>query len=237
MKMQFQYGTRIIQFDVLYRNRKTLEIGVELPDKVTVVAPLGTSEEVILQKVKSRAAWIVQKLFLFQRMEVQPIRREMVNGESFLYLGRNYSLQLILDSGVKKPEVKLFQGKFYVTTPDKDESRIKQALEQWYRAKTLEKVQERVSYYQRYFDVSPTAIRVKEQQKRWASCTARNELLFNWRCVMAPSPVLDYIVVHEMCHMYHKNHSRDFWELLASILPDYEDRKEWLKNYGVRMDM
>lgn len=237
MKMQIQFGTRTIPFEVIYRKRKTLEIGVEPPDRVTVVAPADTPKDVILQKVRSRAAWIVQKLFLFQRMEVQPIKREYVNGESFLYLGRNYSLQLIVDPNIKKPEVKLYQGKFYVTTPDRNEQRIRRAMEQWYRSKTLEKVMERISYYQRYFDRKPAAVRVKEQQKRWASCTARNELLFNWRCVMAPSPVLDYIVVHEMCHMYHKNHSRDFWELLASILPDYEDRKEWLKNYGVRMDM
>lgn len=235
--MQIQFGTRTIPFEVIYRKRKTLEIGVEPPDRVTVVAPADTPKDVILQKVRSRAAWIVQKLFLFQRMEVQPIKREYVNGESFLYLGRNYSLQLIVDPNIKKPEVKLYQGKFYVTTPDRNEQRIRRAMEQWYRRKTLEKVMERISYYQRYFDRKPAAVRVKEQQKRWASCTARNELLFNWRCVMAPSPVLDYIVVHEMCHMYHKNHSRDFWELLASILPDYEDRKEWLKNYGVRMDM
>ena len=237
MKMQIQFGTRTIPFEVIYRKRKTLEIGVEPPERVTVVAPADTPKDVILQKVRSRAAWIVQKLFLFQRMEYQPIKREFVNGESFLYLGRNYSLQLIVDPNIKKPEVKLYQGKFYVTTPDRNEQRIRRAMEQWYRSKTLEKVMERISYYQRYFDRKPAAVRVKEQQKRWASCTTRNELLFNWRCVMAPSPVLDYIVVHEMCHMYHKNHSRDFWELLASILPDYEDRKEWLKNYGVRMDM
>jgi len=235
--MQIQFGAKTIPFEVIYRKRKTMEIRVEPPDRVTVVAPQGTPHEVILQKVYGRASWIVQKLLLCRQIESRPIRREFVNGESFLYLGRNHSLQLILDASLKKPAVKLYRGKFYVTTPDQDEQKIRQAMEQWYRAKTLEKVKERVAYYQRYFEQKPAAIRVKEQKKRWASCTARDELLFNWRCVMAPAPVLDYIVVHEMCHMCHKNHSKAFWDLVTSILPDYQESKEWLKKYGVRMDL
>lgn len=154
-----------------------------------------------------------------------------------MYLGRNYSLQIQTDESIKKPVVRLYQGKFFVTVPSKNEDLIKQALEQWYREKTREKVLERIQYYQHFFKKKPADVRVKEQQKRWASCTTYDELLFNWRCVMAPSYVLDYIVVHEMCHMYYKNHSQEFWDMLASIIPDYERRKEWLKKHGVRMDL
>lgn len=237
MKLSFQYGTKDIECEVKYRNRKTIEVSVEPPDKVTVVAPEGTTNEVILNKVKSKASWIVQRLFEFEHMEFQPIKREYVNGESFMYLGRNYSMQIFIEEKKKKPEIKLHQGKFYVFSNTKDEAKIQKAMEQWYREKALEKVKERVDYYQHYFKKKPTEIKVKEQQKRWASCTSKNELLFNWRCVMAPSNVLDYIVVHEMCHMYHKNHSQEFWDLLSSIMPDYERRREWLRNYGVRMDL
>lgn len=237
MQLSIRYGTKIIEFDVEYRDRKTMEISVEAPDKVYVVAPLGTSEQVIENKVKSKAAWIVQKLYTFRDMEYRRIPREYVNGESFMYLGRNYSLQIQIDENIRKPEVQLYRGKFYVTASCKNEDLIKQAMEQWYREKTWEKVLERIQYYQRFFKKKPTYVRVKEQQKRWASCTSNDELLFNWRCVMAPSPVLDYIVVHEMCHMYYKNHSQEFWDMLASIMPDYERRKEWLKKYGIRMDL
>ncbi len=78
---------------------------------------------------------------------------------------------------------------------------------------------------------------VKEQRKRWASCTAKGELLFNWRCAMAPSFALDYIVVHEMYHLIHMDHSEEFWQILARVLPNYELRREWLKNYGIKMDL
>lgn len=249
MKLNVQYGTKNLAFSVEFRERKTLEICVEPPEKIHVVAPTGTSEDEIIKYVKRKADWIVQKLFLFKGMAYRSLHREVVNGEAFMYLGRNYALQLIdgeaqqvdgAQQGVGKKalsEVKLFQGKLHVATATRDEQKIKQALEAWYRKKTLEKVNERVRYYQHYFKLMPKAVKVKEQQKRWGSCTSNLELLFNWRCVMAPSHVLDYIVVHEMCHMVHMNHSREFWDLLSAIMPDYERRKDWLKNNGVKMGL
>lgn len=237
MKLSFDYGTRKIEFTLEYRKRKTMEIRVEPPDIVNVVAPLNTSEDMVIKIVKNKSPWIIQKLYELKNIEYRKIKREFVNGESFMYLGRNYSLQIIDNINVKMPEVKLYQGKFYITSNTREENILKKAMENWYRKKTLEKIKEKVKYYQSYFKEIPLNIKVKEQQKRWASCTSRNELLFNWRCVMAPSNVLDYIVVHEMCHMVHKNHSKEFWNLVSSIIPDYEDRKDWLKNNGIRMDL
>lgn len=238
MKMlTIQYGTKQIEFTVTYRRRKTIEIGVEPPDIVSVVAPEGTEDEDLLKYVKSKAKWIVQKLYEIKEIQSQHVDREYVNGEAFMYLGRNYSLLIIEDDSLKKPQTKLYQGKFVISTPTKDQVKLKASMEEWYRQKTLEKVHERIAYYKRYFDVEPTDIKVKEQKKRWASCTSKRELLFNWRCAMAPSWVLDYIVVHEMSHMFIMDHSKDFWSLVERIMPDYEKRREWLKNYGIKMDL
>lgn len=237
MRLEFQYGTTDIAFDVEFKSRKTMEIAVEPPDIITVIAPIGTSTDQILEKVKSKGSWIIQKIYSFKHMNYQPIPREFVNGESFMYLGRNYSMEIELDLITKVPKVKLFRGKFIVAASDKREEPIRKAMEQWYRERAQKVIEERVNYYQRYFNKVPKEIKIKEQKKRWGSCTSKNELLFNWRCIMAKSNALDYIIVHEMCHMYHKDHSKEFWELLASVLPDYEVRKEWLKNYGVRMDL
>ena len=238
MKMKtIQYGTKVIEFTVTYRNRKTIEIGVEAPDVVTVVAPEGTDDDTLLKYVKTKAKWIVQKLYEIREIQTLHIDREYVNGEAFLYLGRNYTLCIVEDDSVKRPVTKLFQGKFVINTPIRDQSKLKTSMEDWYRQKTLEKVLERVGYYQKYFEVEPSAVKVKEQKKRWASCTSKKELFFNWRCAMAPSWVLDYIVVHEMSHMVYMDHSKDFWSLVERIMPDYEKRREWLKNYGVKMDL
>jgi predicted metal-dependent hydrolase len=237
MNLKFEYGTKEIEFEVEFNKRKNMEISIEPPDKIKVKSPSGLAEEQIIEKVRAKADWIVKKLYYFKHMHYQPIQREFVNGESFMYLGRNYSLQINLDLNTKKPKVKLFRGKFIITAKNKDEEKIKMAMEQWYREKAKEVIGVRVKYYQRFFSIQPADIKVKEQKKRWGSCTAKNELLFNYRSIMAKANALDYIVVHEMCHMNYKNHSKEFWKLLASILPDYEIRKEWLKNYGVKMDL
>ena len=238
MKYSVRYGTKDIEFRIEFKNRKTISISVEPPKNITVVAPVGTSEEEIKEAVKSKGSWIVQKLFEFRNIESKRVNREFVNGESFMYLGRNYSLQIYVDETLQNnSSVKLFRGKFHVYVKEKDDELIKDAMKYWYREKTEEQVKKRIKYYQKYFNKQPTAIKVKEQKKRWASCTLNNELLFNWRCVMAKSTALDYIVVHEMCHMYYMNHSQEFWDLVASVMVDYEVRKEWLRDYGIRLDL
>lgn len=237
MELKFDYGSRIITFNLIYRKRKTMSIEVETTGEVTVIVPVGTATEDVIEKVKSRAGWIVSKQYESKFINDTKIEREAVSGESYMYLGRNYSLDIRVDENIDNISVKLFQGKFVVNTYTKDEDLIKKAMENWYREKTLAKVKERVSYYSSYFNDEVTTVKVKEQKKRWASCTSKNELLFNWRCVMAPVFVLDYIVVHEMCHMEYKNHSKDFWNRVYAVMPDYEVRKLWLRNNGIKMDI
>ena len=236
MKLGFQYGTKYIDFNVVFKERKTMSIEVEPSGEVNVSSPLGVTEDIILDKVKSKANWIVQKQYEVQSININKINREVVSGESYLYLGRNYSLQ-IEDINTKDINVKLFRGKFIISTYTRDQEKIKLALENWYREKTLLRVNERVNYFKQYFNIRPKDIKVKEQKKRWASCTSNNELLFNWRCSMAPANILDYIVLHEMTHMIYKDHSQEFWDRMAAVMPDYEVRKEWLRNNGIKLDI
>ncbi len=237
MKLSYQYGTEKIEFDVIFANRKTLTIEVEAPKSITVVAPEGKTAEEIIETVQSKSKWIVQKLFEIREMEYRKRDKQYVNGESFIYMGRNYSLQIILDEKNTFPEAKMVRGKFMVTNITKDPETVKKAIENWYWDKAKRKVNERVKYYQSQFDMKPKRVIIKDQKKRWASCTKDHQLMFNWKCIMAPSPVLDYIVVHEMCHMVHMNHSKEFWHLIKRILPNYEQRKDWLKNNGIRYDL
>ncbi len=235
--MKFNYGTQTIEFVIKYSKRKTIEIGVEAPEIVKVVAPEGLSDEIILDYVKKKAKWIVTKLFEIKEVQFLRAEKEYVNGEAFLYLGRHYSLQLLDDGLMKKPVTKLYQGKFIITTPTRNQEELRLSMEHWYREKTLDKVLEKVSYFQKYFDELPASVKVKEQKKRWASCSHKRDLMFNWRCSMAPSWVLDYIVVHEMCHMVYMNHSKEFWVLLEKVMPDYEKKRDWLKVNGVKLEL
>lgn len=237
MKLKFKFGTKDIEFKVQYSNRKTLAIEVGPNGEVNVISPVGVLEEDIIKKVKSKATWIVQKQYEVRNINVNKINREAVSGEGYLYLGRSYSLELIIKEDIKNIEVKLCRGKFIITTPTKDEGKIKEALQGWYREKALQKINTRVEYYRPFFNKKPESIKVKEQKKRWASCTSKNELLFNWRCAMAPAYIIDYIVVHEMCHMYYKDHSKEFWNRVSTIMPDYEKRRLWLRDNGIKFDV
>lgn len=106
MILSFQYGTETLSFQVQYRNRRTLCIEIEPPEQITVIAPIGSTEDEILSTVKSKAKWMVQKLFEIREIEYQKRKKDYVNGEAFLYLGRNYSLQLILDGGIDRRHLK-----------------------------------------------------------------------------------------------------------------------------------
>ena len=237
MKLSTKYGDRTIEFEVQYRNRKTLAIQIEPLDKILVLSPNGISEEIIKEKVKSKSKWIIKKLLDFKDMGYLPFNREFVNGEAFMYLGRNYSLQLLLDKNLQRIKVGISDGKLSISTYTKEQSVLKKAMEKWYRREAKKIILKRIEFYKPKFSIESRIIKIKEQKKRWGSCTSKGDLLFNWRTVMASSPVIDYIIVHEMSHIANRNHSSKFWKSVESILPDYKVRKKWLKDYGVRMDL
>jgi hypothetical protein len=237
MKLSTKYGNKTIEFEVEYRNRKTLAIQVEPIDKILVLSPKGLPEDIIKEKVKSKSKWIIRKLLDFKDMGYLPFNREFVNGEAFIYLGRNYSLQIVLDKNLKNPKVELSNGKFAISTPVKDQVLLKKAMEKWYRREAKKIILKRTEFYKPKFSIEPRGIKIKEQKKRWGSCTSKGDLLFNWKAIMAPSTVIDYIIVHELSHLIHKNHSQKFWSQIESLIPDYKIRKKWLKEYGIRLDL
>ena len=165
------------------------------------------------------------------------IVREIKDGSKFLYLGKEYPLQLIYDYSLKHIEVTLDneEGKFIIKSNTDDKEKIKKELEKWYRARTMEIVLEKIEKHAHEFKDKVTEVKVKEQKRRWASCTYKNAILFNWRISMAREDVVEYIVVHEMCHFDFKNHSKDFWNRVAGIFPDYKKAHEYLRENGMNM--
>ncbi len=167
MKLGFKYGKREINFNLIYRNRKTMSIEVEPNGEINVISPMGINEDTIIEKVKSRATWIVQKQYETKFISDTKIEREAVSGESFMYLGRNYTLDVVLDESIESIDVKLYRGKFVVRTYTKDEQKIKEALKKWYKDKTLSKVKERINYYQGYFKDEVTICLMKQLHLVW----------------------------------------------------------------------
>ncbi|WP_432408437.1 M48 family metallopeptidase [Wukongibacter sp. M2B1] len=237
MKLLIDIGDRKIEFDVDYRKRKTMSIKINKEGMVLAIVPKGLSQEIIKEVVKSKSNWIRRKLDELEEIGYRPESRSFVDGEDFMYLGEKYPLKVELQDHIKKPDIRIFQGEICIRASNNDRELLKKVMEKWYREKCLEKIIERVDYYKKFIGREPNKIRVKEQKKRWGSCTSRGDILFNWRCIMAPLDTLDYIVVHEMCHLIHMNHSKEYWKTVESIIPNYKERREWLKKYGVFLEI
>lgn len=233
----FVYGTKEIEYEIERGKRKNVSITVEPKKAVLLKVPEQISEEEIQKIILKKAYWIVQQQFLMKEIDVQKSVKQYINGECFLYLGRRYTLQLVIDRAAERPEVKLYRGKFTVTTNTKSQEVIKNAMVRWYKEHAQLVIEKRIEYYLKFFDQKRGRIIIKDQEKRWASCNKQGDLMFNWKIVMAPANIIDYVIIHEMCHLIYLNHSKEFWEEVGRVLPDYEERKNWLMNQGVELDL
>jgi len=232
------YGEKVITFTPAYSpRRKTIEITVEAPGVVLVTAPEGTSDEQLLAVVQRKAKWIVKQLFEIRSIRTEVPVKEMVSGEAILYLGRSYRLDLQVDQSLRSPVIKIYRGQIQVRTRSCEQDYLHRHIINWYREKARSRISGRIAYYAPKLGVVPDSLRIKDQQKRWASCTSQNGLIFNWRVILAPSPILDYVVVHELCHLLEKSHSKRFWSLVRAILPEYEAREQWLLENGAKLDL
>ncbi len=162
-----------------------------------------------------------------------PVRaKEFVSGESFSYLGRNYRLKV--SEGVSLVELKA--GYLAVSIPNKgkndDAKLIRMLLTDWYMKHAKIKLTERVKRFSKVMEIKPGSISVKHLNSQWGSCTKDGDLNFNWRIIMAPLRLVDYVVIHELCHLTIHDHSKEFWQLLERYLPEYKDNKEELRKIG-----
>jgi len=236
--LSFNYGDSTIRFFPEYSpRRKTIQIAVEAPGEVIVTAPEGRTDDEVIQVVSQKSKWITQQLYLMKDIRFQPVLREFVNGESLLYLGRNYRLDLQLDPDLIRPVILLSNGVFTIKTKSYAPEYLRPFMIDWYKQKGLQRIKSRIRIYTIKLDVKPTEIHIKDQKKRWGSCTKDNILYFNWRCALAPTGIADYIVAHELCHLIEKSHSARFWTLLRTVMPDYDGRKKWLMDNGVKLDL
>ena len=231
-----QFGTTTINYDIVYSDRrKNATLSVYPLKMVEISVPTNLEPEHIRSLVKKKAHWVMKEILWFDEIVQMDSKKEHVNGETYLYLGRQYRLKIIRNH--ERPQAKLI-GKYLTVwlpenTPKNKEKRIiKAAIWKWYRQQANKKIEDVIKTYSKKLGISQPKFTIKNQYKRWGSCTSKNMLNFNFRIAMAPVTLLQYIVAHEMCHIKHKDHSSKFWKQLKTIMPDYEDRKERLRKEG-----
>ncbi len=236
MRSSITYKERIIDFDIEYRNRRTMAIYIRPPGKIIVLSPEGISERIIQQRVMAKGRWILKKISELEVLDPEGFKKTFTGGESFLFLGEGYGLKVI-SNGRKIPVVFFSKGVFYLETGIFETSKSRKAMEKWYRKKADQIINERVEHFINKIGKRPGSVKVKEQKRRWGSCTTRGDLYFNWRIIMAPPGIIDYVVVHELTHLICPDHSRRFWQKVESVLPDYKKRRKWLKVNGLKLDI
>lgn len=212
--------------------RKTTDIVIERNGIVSVRPPVNYSPEQVDAVVESKRMWIYRNLAEWKDLNASAVAREWVNGETFLYLGRAYRLALVSD---QKDALQLKEGRFCLSRAVIEQGGIdaaRKAFETYYSDRGVQRIGERVAYFAPKVGVDVSGIKVKEMGYRWASYGKNGLLNFHWKCMMATPKVIDYIVVHELCHFYQGEHTDAFWNEVDKVMPDYRERKEWLRKFG-----
>lgn len=222
--------------------RKTLAVSVSADAGVTVLAPPRLRRKLIAEIVNMQAAWIVEKQDQAARFGVRKKRR-FVSGESIPYLGRHYQLKVVSKRGrFVEASVLVNRGQFRVTvgqgwSREQKREAVRMALRGWFRMHSLERFTKIADQFSQQLGIAYKNLRVFEMKSRWGSSGTNANLRLNWRTIMAPRRLVEYVVAHELCHLKHNDHSSAFWLLLKSVMPDYVLRREQLAILGVTLDL
>ncbi|GAB4111969.1 MAG: M48 family metallopeptidase [Candidatus Caldatribacteriota bacterium] len=216
-----------VEIDKVIRSKRKT-IALQITDDATLVvrAPFETSEQTIKKVVTKHIDWIEKKKNEVLSRNPKFLRKEFVNGEGFLYLGKSYKLYIVNEQGATL----IFNNGFFLL---KDyQPMALQLFINWYKERAYEKISERVEWYAKKRGFVFNKINITNAYKRWGSCSPKGNLNFPWRLIMAPLPVIDYAIVHELVHLEEKNHTKIFWNKIKLLLPNYESFKDWLKRNG-----
>jgi hypothetical protein len=210
------------------RRKKTLSIQVEKDGTVLVRVPLRAVQTDIDRFLKEKKQWLLKAIGRQQQNQNRQSRAFMP-GERFDYLGETYPLEI--GERDDPGDALTFTGREFLLKRDALGG-VRVLFHLWFQKQARVHLEERVRRFSGLLRISPAGVAVHNARSRWGSCSPEDRLRFTWRLIMAPPEIIDYVVVHELCHMKIRNHSRDFWELVQSILPDYKKRRAWLRDHG-----
>jgi predicted metal-dependent hydrolase len=206
---------------------------------IEVVVPQGTPTTLVERFVESRNDWLLATYRdISDRVEQFGAPGRWISGARIPFRGEQKRLTV---SPTQNPAIQvIYDNDFEVQlphsiAPERREQVVKVTLVNWMKGHARRDVENHAAYYSRELKRYPRRIRIKEQKNLWGSCGKNDEININWRLILAPEAVLEYVVVHELCHLFHRNHSKTYWQLVESVLPDYQVRRNWLKQNGAAL--
>ena len=220
----------MITYKIIQSKRKSIAIVVKANGEVEVRAPHRTSKRRIQEFVDQKSAWILEKQALAQEMTPQP--HKYTAGELFYYLGKTYPLEIVQQNS---PALTFTGERFLLSKAALP--RAKEAFTRWYQQKARRYLNERAAALAIHHGLNYTKLRLSSARTRWGSCSSLGTLSLTWRLILTPPESIDYVIVHELAHLLHKNHSKQFWDKVAEMMPDYAPRAAWLKQHSRQLSL
>ena len=212
--------------------RKTISIQI-YNHSIKVIAPTWTSKSTIQKFILKNEKWITKQIKL--KVEEEKIRKTFCHNETFKILDKNYILKIV-EGNNNKPKIIDTQSIILVCSNDKNNnSFIKNEIIKIYKAKAEEILFYKTEYFSRLIGEKPKSVKIKDYKSRWGSCSSKKIISYNWRIIMAPIEIVNYLVVHELCHLIHFNHSKSYWHEVEKNLPKYKEYRKWLKLNGHKL--
>ena len=211
-------------------NRKTLSLTVLKDGVVLVKAPISMKDETINKFIEDKQEWIRSKLLIINNTRSK--FDDILHYQKFLLYGNKYS---VLIDDVKRIET---NDDFQIVVPNKTEpENILKSLKSWYKKIAKQILQDRLAFVESRVKLKSKALRISDSKGKWGSCNSLGVICFNWRVVMLPPKIIDYVIVHELCHLVEMNHSKKFWSLVERFLPNYQELKKQIKEYGILLGL
>lgn len=234
MLVELNYGKTIFKITVEFSERKRLSITVHPDLSVTAKAPLDTDSAALKKRLRKRTPWIARQLAYFEQYHPQQPERQYISGETHYYLGRQYRLRIKAGG---KSRVRLIGRYFEVEAPKPDDRKyIRKLMLRWYSDHAKQLINKRLKEWLPVFErlqINEPEVQFHRMRKRWGSLTPGSAILFNTELVKAPVQCVDYVIVHELCHLVYPQHDSRYYRLLERIMPDWKQRKERLERVGL----
>ncbi|MEP6895394.1 MAG: SprT family zinc-dependent metalloprotease [Chloroflexota bacterium] len=213
---------------VIRSKRRTIALIVENDGSVTIRAPMKISGKTIIDFVDKHAQWVEKKQAEIKAI-VPTLPKQYQTGESFLYLGQAYPLEIVSDA---KKKLVLENG---FKLAESAQTHAELVFQNWYRQQARQVIEARAAFFADKYQLHYDKLRITSARTRWGSCSSKGTLSFSWRLILTPLELVDYVVIHELAHTVHHNHSKRFWKLVEKIIPDFKEWRRQLKQYGQQM--
>lgn len=221
------------------RRRRTVEIQVR-PDGIRVLAPQQIAKHRIDRFVMQKADWIHQRQQALQQQlkQLEPyLETPLVSGAMLRFLGQRYPLQIL--PAATRTRIVQDENGIHIALSRRirkaEPQALREQLERWYRDQASQLFTSRTAYWAEISGLTPARVSVRSYRRKWGCCNSRGQISFNWLLILAPLWVIDYVIVHELCHLQEMNHSSRFWTLVEKTLPDYRSAQQWLHQHGVSL--